>query len=40
MKVDFVCEGQNGPPCTVKGGDTVNFTATMRTGIKLLLDWH
>ena len=31
--VDFQCIGQNGPPCTVRIGDSVNFTATFNTGI-------
>ena len=30
-RVDFRCIGQN-IPCTVKIGDTVNFTATFETG--------
>ena len=30
--VDFQCRGQEGPPCTVRIGDTVNFNATFTTG--------
>ena len=30
-RVDFRCIGQN-IPCTVRIGDTVNFTATFNTG--------
>ena len=30
-RVDFRCIGQN-IPCTVRIGDTVNFTATFETG--------
>ena len=30
--VDFQCRGQEGPPCTVRIGDTVNFNATFNTG--------
>ena len=35
--VDFQCIGQNGPPCTAKIGDTVNFTATINTGTLFLI---
>ena len=30
--VDFQCRGQEGPPCTVRIGDTVNFNAIFNTG--------
>ena len=33
-RVDFRCIGQN-IPCTVRIGDTVNFTATFETGKKV-----
>ena len=33
-RVDFRCIGQN-IPCTVRSGDTVNFTATFETGKKV-----
>ena len=33
-RVDFRCIGQN-IPCTVRIGDTVNFTATFQTGKKV-----
>ena len=33
-KVDFKCDGLEGPPCTVKIEHTVNFTATFQAGMK------
>ena len=43
--VDFQCRGQEGPPCTVKIGDTVNFNATFNTGkgfawLNILIIWN
>ena len=31
-KVDFTCIGEEGPPCSVKIGETANFTATFSAG--------
>ena len=32
IKVDFRCEGEHGPPCTVLIGNPLNFTATIQAG--------
>ena len=31
-KVDFHCNGMEGPPCTLMIGKTANFTASFTTG--------
>ena len=31
-KVDFICDGEEGPPCTVMIGKEANFTATLTAG--------
>ena len=31
-KVDFHCNGEEGPPCTVMIGKTANFTASFTAG--------
>ena len=37
MRVDFHCDGQEGPPCTVRIGDTIIFNTTITTGINFTI---